>query len=510
VNNVLFSWINFGEVKMVGYLTSREFWKSLESGGDLWMPHDYDIEESEEREDSPRTVAQTSTIGPTSLITFRETEHGRLRRKQRGIDKKDLQSAIRYGKARRGRPRRNGNTTTVYTYKEIVYVVDNVTKEEVTCYAVPLTLDRVALDPASLSEHEVHNKLVKVDSDCWTSNTVIVVDMSGSMRNSDVWGARNRLASVWIAVALDFVANKLERGEAKPTDVISILTLSESPTVILEEVPFTWVVYNEIVDIYNNSTYKPSGHGPFLPALELAENMMSRCNNDGCAQSIIFLSDGVPSDRVLKGYQSDKEIVAKVGELASTYGRRLTFTAVGIGDHQGFPTLRRMVDEAADYGVAAQLMLPSLSSESIGVAFTSTVTSTISCQNELMKRQVKRVRRESKAKARERVLTVNDEGYWIYPKHRIDRKIYTEIGRELQSVSLKDSLAEFVAMAKAPFGEGAERLVYRFYEVAKDRTSHGCKRKQICHGKRQKRSRWARARAIQIREVILSLTAACS
>ena len=34
---------------------------------------------------------------PTSAIPFVETEHGRLRRKQRGIDKQDLQAAKKYG-----------------------------------------------------------------------------------------------------------------------------------------------------------------------------------------------------------------------------------------------------------------------------------------------------------------------------------------------------------------------------------------------------------------------------
>jgi hypothetical protein len=33
----------------------------------------------------------------TSAITFVETEHGRMRRRQRGIDKKNLQEARKYG-----------------------------------------------------------------------------------------------------------------------------------------------------------------------------------------------------------------------------------------------------------------------------------------------------------------------------------------------------------------------------------------------------------------------------
>lgn len=34
---------------------------------------------------------------PTSAIPFVETEHGRMRREQRGIHMRDLQSAMKYG-----------------------------------------------------------------------------------------------------------------------------------------------------------------------------------------------------------------------------------------------------------------------------------------------------------------------------------------------------------------------------------------------------------------------------
>ena len=48
----------------------------------------------------------------------------------------------------------------------------------------------------------------------WKSNTVIVIDTSGSMRQNDVWGSRDRLDAVWLSIALDFVATRLENGSA--------------------------------------------------------------------------------------------------------------------------------------------------------------------------------------------------------------------------------------------------------------------------------------------------------
>jgi hypothetical protein len=64
-----------------------------------------------------------------------------MRRRQCGIDKKDLQAARKNGVKHRHNYKSNGNLTFRYTYKDIVHVVDGVTDQEVTCYAVPLKLD---------------------------------------------------------------------------------------------------------------------------------------------------------------------------------------------------------------------------------------------------------------------------------------------------------------------------------------------------------------------------------
>lgn len=141
-----------------------------------------------------------------------------------------------------------------------------------------------------------------------------------------------------------------------------------------------------------------------------------------------------------------------------------------------------MIDTAKDYDVRATLSLPSLSSEGISIAFTSTVDTTLDSQRELtsidtlqQNRQVRNVLRESRTKASQLLLKVNDNDFWIYrAKTKVVRKVYTEvwIGKKLhkkfETVPLQHPDAH-VAFAKHPFGEGAERLVYRFYEIASDR-----------------------------------------
>lgn len=253
------------------------------------------------------TTSSTHGIIATSTLCFHETEHGRLRRKQRGIDKKDLQGAIRYGTIEYGKKRRNGHSTFIYKYKDIVYIVDAVTQQEITCYAEPIPLETIHLSNLMMLEYEQQRKKVKNDISCWTSNNVIVIDTSGSMKTSDVWGARNRLGAVLISVALDFIAYKIENGEGKMTDMISIITLCDVPQIILEEEPCSWVTYNKIVTIYMNNILKPKGHGPFIPALTLAETLLCRYNTAACVPTLIFLSDGSPSDYWLRNITREEQ-----------------------------------------------------------------------------------------------------------------------------------------------------------------------------------------------------------
>jgi Alpha-kinase family len=421
----------------------------------------------------------------TSLITFRETDHGRERRRQRGIDKKDLQSAMKYGTRTCGWPRpKTGHPTSVYTYKDITYVVNDITGEEITSYAVPLKLDAVRLEESYVLEHENYRRKVKSDLDCWTSHTVIVVDTSGSMKESDMWGSRNRLGAAWISLALDFVAFRLESGENNLTDVLTVVSLSEDPIMILKEVPCSWVTYNKLVSIYNECTYAPSGHGPFLPVLRLAEKLLCRNKNAACAPALIFLSDGAPSDH--KTYdiplQDVEDMIAGVmSQIGKKLGRRLTFTAIGIGDKTQFKTLHRMVDVAKDYNVKAHLLLPSLSSDSLGIAFSTTVTSTLDTQREMTsihtskQRVVRDVERESKSYAKIPIRAINEKEFWIYSINQVTRKIYTEkwdgerLVHSYEEVGLQHANAQYVAFAKCSFGEGGERFAYRFYEIAADK-----------------------------------------
>ena len=423
---------------------------------------------------------------PTSAVTFVETEHGRLRRRQRGIDKKDLQAAKKYGTKRSGRPRPNGDGSAIYEFKDIVYIVNEVTGEEVTSYAKPLKLDPVPVDSVMRKEHERARVGMQKNLDSWTSNTVIVVDTSGSMKKADVWGTRTRLGAVWVSIALDFIAHRLENGDASATDVVSIISLGPVATVVIPESPCTWILYNALVEIYNKRLVQPHGHGPFLPSLERAEELLQRNSNAACAMALIFLSDGAPSDHFFeKGDVLDHEkwrsvIANRVERLAEKFGRRLTFTAIGIGDLESFETLEKMVEAAKEYGAIAEFRLPSMTSASLGNVFTSVATSITTTQTEMTdvstmkQRKVRDFVRESKSKANEAITRVSSEDFWIYPLSAVRRRVYREwfedkkIRKAFEETDLQHPDAKYVALSKRPFGEGAERFAFRFFEVAAD------------------------------------------
>ena len=166
------------------------------------------------------------------------------------------------------------------------------------------------------------------------------------------------------------------------------------------------------------------------------------------------------------------------------FGRRLTFTTIGIGNHSDeFEMLRNMVGAAKDYGVQSFFVLPSMTTASLGVSLTSTATTITKTQTEMTdlktmkQKKVRDVLRESSKKANEEVVSfVTPEDYWLYPIREVTRRIYREFhdenGKHAHSYDIapmmQGDMTHFVALNKKTFGEGAERFAFRFYEVGQD------------------------------------------
>jgi Alpha-kinase family/von Willebrand factor type A domain len=424
---------------------------------------------------------------PTSSIKIVETSHGRLRRQQRGIDKKDLQAALKHGVRTPCAPRTKGGThdpVAKYCYNGICYVVNEGTRQEITSYAIPLELDVIPISDEALRQYHLVRDQVASHPNCWTSHSVILVDTSGSMRESDVWGCKTRLDAVWVSLALDFVAHRLETCQADARDVLSIVTMDSEPKVLMLQQPMTAVLYNKLTRIYHSDIVVPRGHGPFLPALRVASNLFGYETTSGsCVQTLMILSDGRPSDM-----RDKDQIMSEVERMASEFGRRLTFTAVGIGSGADFDILRGMVARAADFGSQALFNLPFSSSEALGQVFSSVASLITSTRSELSDLETlqrppirKEVTRESRRVASRPLQRISTSDFRIYPRNRVLRTVHRALWDDTSSrvthyefatADLQNqSSAHFVAIAKSAFGEGAERFAYRFYEIGRDGSS---------------------------------------
>jgi hypothetical protein len=154
------------------------------------------------------------------------------------------------------------------------------------------------------------------------------------MKTGDVQGTGDRRAdTVWVTLLLDFVADRLEKKKLTSTDVVSVVTMGGEATVVIDRAPMDWLLYNRIIELRQ---LRPRGDGNYLPALTVSDDWLRKNTCGRCALLLLFLSDGKPSDKLSAGLGSTREKHMRMcsdmlGKIASLYGRRLTFGAIGVG-----------------------------------------------------------------------------------------------------------------------------------------------------------------------------------
>ncbi|KAL7548558.1 hypothetical protein ACHAWF_012911 [Thalassiosira exigua] len=361
--------------------------------------------------------------------TLLSAAHDRQRREERGIQKIDLQRARRYGMKEY-----QDNGRIRYTYGGVVFIYCPLKNRAVTSWKLTKessdTSGTKVATPILLDTHDFGSKFVLQEEERiqeelallmnsssrtrakWSSHSVLVVDMSGSMRRDDVNGARCRSDGVWMALARDYVKKPLEERIRSKFDLVSIVVMKDDGAeVIMKHEPTTWVLYNKLVDMREWTTNKPAGHGYYLPAIDEAEKLLTSNANAGCSLSLLFFSDGSPSDH----HTERPEIVKRLGELASKFGRRLSIACIGMAEEsEDFSTLNDMVTEAKQYGAQASFGKPSLDADSLSNIITSLASSLTTSKTEmteLMTGKAKTVRMDIQ---REKLNTPDHVGTWKY------------------------------------------------------------------------------------------------
>ena len=433
----------------------------------------------------------SATALSTSLVTVLSSAHGRQRRKERRIAKRDLQAAVKYG-VREPSLNPRGEMMYKYTYADIVYITDITGRREVTSWVAPgvgMHIDKLEITEQMQAQHTASCHSIQTDLKGWTSHTVVVIDQSGSMRKDDVgdYGA-SRSDVVWAGVAIDFVKGRLESGEASSTDVMTVICMRKGSKVVIDRQPTDIILFNKLVDLLNTS--EPHFDGNYIPALDAAEEKLHANTNGSCALMLLFLSDGRPSDNTGPVYDTCGDRVmslttqgrhlhhvqAKISKLASKFGRRLSVKTMGFGpQNEDFSVLKGMASTAEEYGSESEYVDASLDIQALTtglIRFSSTLSTTKTECTDLgtgSARTVRNVERESKAN-RSRHEARAGEKWKVFatygPQMVVSKARWNLARNEWEDVPrILPAGAAGVAMHKDVFGEGAERMVRRFQHV---------------------------------------------
>jgi von Willebrand factor type A domain len=346
-----------------------------------------------------------------------------------------LQRALKHGT--KELINRNGADRRVkICHDGIVFIYDEKRKREITSWVQALDLPYQHLTPQEYKAHRSAREQIETNpSQYCKSHTVLLIDTSGSMRESDVTGSRSRLAAVFYAVAEDFVRQRINSGVAGSRDAISILLMTETaPEPLIHNVPTDWLTYNQILEVYKKGGVAARGHCCYLPALQKAEEILCQYDTAPRTQLILtVLSDGRPSDSKMQRTSYDastKLIESRIESLARQLGQRLTVQAIGIGsnDKNGFQTLQQMCHAADNFGGYGAFQLPSMSAAGLGGAMSSIATSLTESQlnddeahdsfgaTGLHPRRIRKVARESRRELPMLTEVVDSQDFLIYKK----------------------------------------------------------------------------------------------
>ena len=153
------------------------------------------------------------------------------------------------------------------------------------------------ISPEQQKQENKHRQFLRSNPGSISEHIVCVIDQSGSMKKSDMPGARNRSMAVFASILLDVLLNSIVSGQGDSDDVLTLIDMREDATVLLDREPLDVVTYNKIVAMMTE--VQPGGQGYFIPALEKLYEILVHDSKQGLEHKVhvMFLTDGRPSDR---------------------------------------------------------------------------------------------------------------------------------------------------------------------------------------------------------------------
>ena len=422
---------------------------------------------------------------PTEDITLISHTHGRERRAERHVVRRELQAAIKHGKKELANPGRDGSRRWRYTYESVVYITDETSRHEITCWRVD---GKDAVEALAPAEVELAGK---------GCHAVLIVDSSGSMRTPDVSGYKSRTEAVYDCLVKDFVREQVKSGAAKDV-VVSLISMGDDAALLIDKQPLDESLIPELQKLGHR---RAAGHGNYIPALDRALDVMTEDAPNRASVLLLFFSDGAPSDQRLMqcehgmtifevdrkadplmqhrtkasawacrtGLQTKvkNECLNRVKRIGQVFGRdKVILRTLAFGpSNEDF----RLLDEMAKALPRGEFQKLGLNPDNLRTAFSSLSSSMTELRTEgggklLTPRRDKVVDKNQNVELSGTVVLGHD-GWTLYSfddlvgKYEFDNSL-----SELRKRPLTAG-ATGLAFILQPFAEGAERFVYRCTEI---------------------------------------------
>jgi len=426
----------------------------------------------------------------TADHTVLSGSHGRDRRSERHISKPELQAAVKHGRKEKANPGRHGDPRWRYTHNGVVYITDASSRHEITSWRLDDASINLAQGPCEGGAH-----------------AVLVVDHSGSMRKSDVTGYATRTAAVYDCLARDFVEAQIAAG-AGPDVVVTVIEMSSASQIIIDKAPLDAHLAHALKQ---RSPTRARSDGNYLPALQMALNVLEADAPNRGTLMLLFLSDGAPSDHtkrscahgtlvwqqsgvtlrngktafvecphVSRGWECRKQVkeevtsecVRKVMQIGDLLGRdRVVVGTVAFGPPDQDYEVLRMMGEALPRGSFQKL---GLNAGGLRTAFSSLSSSLTTLRTDGGSRSLTlrpmEVRKGDQADDGSGMvrgadgwliyngdMRVKDDGQIKKMRFSLDR--HTLIDQPLSGD------VTGISLYKHPFAQGVERYVYRLSEI---------------------------------------------
>ena len=457
----------------------------------------------------------TSAVSATFALV--EDAHFQLRQQQRRISTVDLATAMKNGqKSLTITPYgpNKGLERLKYEYQGTTYITDIHGQRQITCWAEGMTFLELPISPDREPYLKEHRNFLEEHPGNISNHTIFVVDQSGSMKLSDVPGARNRHFAVFSSILLDYILESIKKKEANDGhDVITIMAMRDATCVVLDQEPLDELTYNKVIGLMKS--LRPRGQGNYIPAFQKLCNMLVRpFSSRGSKTSpnmltkvrVVFLTDGRPSDQKKKigselhSHQLSQSewvlqrVVEGVQRIASSLTNRCSFTFVSFGaassGKRNHDFLVKLRDAARQAGSDAEAVDAETSTERLGSVLTSvSSTATAHCtalgrghsleprrllaldQRLPLLEQIQELNRHRRPNLKDfDVLSMSTNALKrvVFKRRKGERP-------EAVPKGLKYRAADGLALLKRPFAQGGERYAFIAREVAGSSNPSTCR-----------------------------------